>query len=470
MDSQGDTYVFLSHAHEEKAVARCLLRHFRAYGLQVWLDERELRTGAALDESLQTHIAGAHTVLVLASAAAATSQWVRREVAFAKQMGRPLVPIFMEHLEEHEVFRGHLGLDMTSASTFGEVLHRVLTDLLASMGRGVPPIDREVLEADLRVLASEECELAPLILGCLDSEGLHQDNVDTVRRAPVHALDFALNSLYARNPCERTAFHAAYGFRWTGAGARALALWIAQTGDGGIPLATAMDGSLEPSQIDAAIRLLAACSTPNNQALYTFIGENAARLNTRQRLEVVRLVTWPVRGVEGFGDVLGWVAWRHLSGAPEIPRMWCRWVDSGAFDDGVWIERLYSYLADARKERLAGCDTVEETLRGRVRSLVRSGIKAKVWAALDHLRAASIAEAPVLGAILGEIFGADGTGEWQKWEERDRDTAEEMGCYLRAFVHAATSDRDWLRALDRAKENLTALREFREMRKTPPST
>jgi hypothetical protein len=460
MDPPGDAHIFLSHAHEDKAIARCMQRYFRAYGLGTWLDERELRPGAELDKSLEKHIAGAHTVVVVASASAAKSAWVRRELAFARGRGKPVVPLFLEHLEDHELFRGHLGLDATSRAEFGHVLHTLLTELLASSGLPLPPIDRDVVEVELRALAREERDLGPLILGCLDSEGLHQDNVETIRRAPFHALDFALNALYMRAPSERSAMHAAYGFQWVGAGARALASWIAQTGDGGDVLVMAVYGRLGPGTIDTAIRLLGACSAPNNHALYTFIAENAEGLNGRQRAEAVRLVTWPVRGLERFGDVLGRVAWRHLPDAPEIPRMWCRWIDSGAFDDGVWIERLSRYLASARAEGLPGCDAVEDSLRGHVRRLVRSGEKANVWTALDHLRAAAIARATVLGTLVGEISGADGTAEWQRWEERDPDGAEEMMCYVHEFV-LATSDGDWLGAMNRAEQRLKARRHAR---------
>lgn len=149
---------------------------------------------------------------------------------------------------------------------------------------------------------------------------LHQDNLETVCNAPFHALDEALNALFQLKPDESMAQHAAYGFWKAGTGAGALSSWIHASGDGKLPLVTAVGSALlAPAWIPTAIKLLAACNPPN-YALYNFIHHNSTQLDVGQRREVIRLVTWPVRYDTAQRDVLGWVALRSFPDAPEIQR------------------------------------------------------------------------------------------------------------------------------------------------------
>src|SRR5512144_347931 len=74
---------FISHSHSDKPFARRLARRLRAYGVDVWLDENELELGAVLTRDLKDAIRGASHVLVIASRAAAASEWVGEELKYA---------------------------------------------------------------------------------------------------------------------------------------------------------------------------------------------------------------------------------------------------------------------------------------------------------------------------------------------------------------------------------------------------
>ncbi len=458
--------VFLSHSHLDKCVARRLVRRLAAHGIRVWIDERELRVGATLRTSIRSQIQDADILLVIASQASADSMWVGLELDFAQEHGKTVIPFFIECLAEHERFRDFLGVDATSPQAFADVIHDLIHDLFLSFDLKLPPPDQAVLTAGLRDVAREEPDLAPLILGCLDSEGLHQENMDTAYGAPFHALDETLDALFDLKRDENSAYHAAYGFCRAGAAVRALSLWIDATGDGGLPLVTAVGhATLEPALMPIAIKLLAACDPPNNHALYQFIHHSARQLDDAQRRSVIRLVTWPVRrDTDRLGDVLGWVAFKHFPDAMEIQQMWIRWIHAGVFDRKTSSPTdLARYLADAHKEGLSGWESVNDALRGHVRHWLRSGDREKVVVAMDHVRAAADAGAPVLASLLREANGVSGTAEWADWRKRDPDAAEWMKWYVIEFAKEAAGNRNWLGALEGTKRIAAITEDYRRI-------
>jgi hypothetical protein len=445
---------FLSYSHVDKRVARRIVRRLTAHGIRVWIDERELRVGATLTTSIRKQIHQSDVVLVIVSKDSEISKWVELEVEFARGEGKVIIPIFIDAIEKPKRFQDMLGIDGASPQAFAEVIDRLIRDLFGSLDLEVPPVDRAILTTGLRDLAREEPDLAPLITGCLDSEGLNQESIDTVSRAAFHPLDDALNSLFDLTPSRSMAEHAAFGFRLAGAGIMALSSWVAATGDGGLPLDSAVGRTLDPSLFAAAIKLLGACDPPNNQALCNFVDHNAAQLDPGQQRAVLRLVTWPMRRDAGnFADVLGWVAMKNFPDAIEIQQMWSRWIESGSFDGKPNSPAdLARYLSDASKKGLRGWDSINNALRSHVRTYLRSGDKGNVVIAADHIMAAADQGAPVLQILLREADGVSGTAEWKDWEQSDRETAEWMRWFVFEVAKEARGDRDWNRAWDGAKE------------------
>jgi hypothetical protein len=164
--------VFLSHSHVDKRVARRTVRRLTAHWIRVWIDERELRVGATLTASIREHIQQSDALLVIVSKDSGVSKWVELEVEFAQTKDKVIFPIFIDASEKPKRLQDLLGIDATSPQAFAKVIDRLILDLFGSFDQGVPPIDRAILTTGLRDLAREEPELAPLIIGCLDSEGL----------------------------------------------------------------------------------------------------------------------------------------------------------------------------------------------------------------------------------------------------------------------------------------------------------
>ncbi len=466
MPAPANLTVFLSHSHQDKRVARRLVRRLRAHGLRVWIDERELPPGTTLTAAIQEQIKSADMLLVVASAASAASAWTRLEVEFARTAGKRIIPLLIEPAAQYELFRDHLGVDATSPQEFADVVDGLIRSVYQSLDLEAPPIDRTALEAGLREVATEEPSLAPLIQGCLDFQGgLRAESEETVVASAFHPLDEALNALFDLMRKSDIAHHAALGFRRAGAGARALSSWIDRTGDGGLPLVSAVGSErLDRALVGTAIRLLRACAPPNNHAFHQFIHYSGSRLDEAQRLAAVRLITWPVRADPSRdADVLAFVALKQFPDALEVQQMWRRWIREGGFDGNASTPSvLADSLADASGESLPGWEQINEELCSHVRACLRSGDEERVEIALNHIRAAANAGAPILDSLRREAQQAGASAEWDKWSERDHDAAEEMRWLVHMTVEEAAGERDWARAQEPAEQMVQFQRQRRQ--------
>ena len=95
------------------------------------MDEDQLGKGVRLQASIAQHVNEADAVVVLASAAAARSTWVRQEVALAAAAQPPKVvlPFMLDELAKRsKVFKDHLGVEAVRRHGFEDaVLHVVKT-------------------------------------------------------------------------------------------------------------------------------------------------------------------------------------------------------------------------------------------------------------------------------------------------------------------------------------------------------
>src|SRR6476619_784607 len=78
--------VFVSYARTEEATADCVANALRAEGFAVWRDD-QLPAHRAYAEVIEERLKGAAAVVVLWSAEAAKSQWVRAEADAARGLG-----------------------------------------------------------------------------------------------------------------------------------------------------------------------------------------------------------------------------------------------------------------------------------------------------------------------------------------------------------------------------------------------
>ena len=212
-------------------------------------------------------------------------------------------------------------------------------------------------------------------------------------------------------------------------------------------LTVAVGTDLRPGLVDTAIAFLGACTPPNDHALYTFIEHNVESFDERQRQDVLRLVTWPVRErPEFYTQVMAAVATRHFPDAREIWQMWTRWIEIGAIDGHV--ADLAREIARAEEQGPPGWEVLHEALRRHVRSCLRSKDRERVSTAIEHIMAASINRTRVLGLLLAEANGVTGTFEWESWRRADPATASFMKWWLHHVTEEAVGDKNWRRGVE----------------------
>ncbi|HYC51615.1 MAG TPA: toll/interleukin-1 receptor domain-containing protein [Gemmatimonadaceae bacterium] len=77
--------LFLSHAWEDKPVARQLAAGLSTLGVGVWLDEAEMKVGDSLIQRIADALGGVEYVAALLSPASVASSWVQKELSLAMQ-------------------------------------------------------------------------------------------------------------------------------------------------------------------------------------------------------------------------------------------------------------------------------------------------------------------------------------------------------------------------------------------------
>jgi hypothetical protein len=94
--------IFISHSSSDKEFVRQLVYDLKNEGHVVWLDENELNAGDLLEREIHTNIHRADWFVLVVSPNSASSDWVRREVAFAlteteKRRSFKFLPVIIEN-------------------------------------------------------------------------------------------------------------------------------------------------------------------------------------------------------------------------------------------------------------------------------------------------------------------------------------------------------------------------------------
>ena len=87
---------FISHSSKNRARAGRLESALEANGLEVWLDDSEIRLGVLLGEELQSSIRACRVFVLLWSRAASRSRWVNSEWLMALHQGVFILPCTLD--------------------------------------------------------------------------------------------------------------------------------------------------------------------------------------------------------------------------------------------------------------------------------------------------------------------------------------------------------------------------------------
>jgi len=88
---------FISHSSAQKPLAREIRDALAQRGLEVWLDEADLRAGSLLRTELQRAVAARAALILLWSEQAADSRWVLAELLMGFHLDRQLLPCAVDN-------------------------------------------------------------------------------------------------------------------------------------------------------------------------------------------------------------------------------------------------------------------------------------------------------------------------------------------------------------------------------------
>ncbi len=149
--------VFISHAHEDKGVARELRTHLEDCGVPVWIDTQELRGGDRLHPEIDKAIRDARHTVVLIGPETHNSAWVQDEVAAARETadtdaGYRVAPLLLPGVAD-TALRLWFGpkavpLAVRLDDHHAGAVEEALPELLAALGERLPSASRRAASVD----------------------------------------------------------------------------------------------------------------------------------------------------------------------------------------------------------------------------------------------------------------------------------------------------------------------------------
>ena len=88
--------VFISHASEDRRLARDVAAILRLQRWDAWLDESDIRGGGSWAASIQEALRASSVVVLLVTSNSVAKEWVLDEIAAARNLRVPIIPAFLE--------------------------------------------------------------------------------------------------------------------------------------------------------------------------------------------------------------------------------------------------------------------------------------------------------------------------------------------------------------------------------------
>jgi TIR domain-containing protein len=121
---------FLSYSSADKSRARRVAEIFRHRGIDVWIDEAELRPGDMLAESITSAISRAGYFVILITAASVQSRWVKFELNNVLPRvidgGAKVVPLVFDNAVVPDSLRGYLWADCRTDEDAAKAVTRAI--------------------------------------------------------------------------------------------------------------------------------------------------------------------------------------------------------------------------------------------------------------------------------------------------------------------------------------------------------
>ncbi len=93
------TNVFISYSRTDSATIDRLEAELISYGFRTWVDREHLEGGDKWATQIERAIQASDIVVVGLSPDAVASSWVTKELLFSQQLGKPIIPVVLRHVE-----------------------------------------------------------------------------------------------------------------------------------------------------------------------------------------------------------------------------------------------------------------------------------------------------------------------------------------------------------------------------------
>lgn len=125
----------MSHSSKDKSFAQMLSNDLKKRGIQVWIDEAELKPGDSIIQKISDVILNVDYVGVILSPSSVKSDWVRKEISIAmsleiKGKNIEVIPLLYKPCDIPIILRDKLYADFTQKGQYNIVLSNLLKKLL----------------------------------------------------------------------------------------------------------------------------------------------------------------------------------------------------------------------------------------------------------------------------------------------------------------------------------------------------
>lgn len=136
------TSIFLSHNHQDKAFVRRLGKDLQENGIQVWIDEAEIKVGDSLLQKIEIGIDQMEYLGVVLSKYSINSEWVKREtrIALTGEIASRQVrvlPILLDDCNIPGFLRDKLYADFREEINYAKGLEDLLVAITQRESRGI---------------------------------------------------------------------------------------------------------------------------------------------------------------------------------------------------------------------------------------------------------------------------------------------------------------------------------------------
>ncbi len=139
--------IFISYSSQDRPFAIPLYSALEDAGHDVWMDQENLEGGDAWLEMIQTNILWADSVVVVWSASALESRWVKAEINFAHSHNKQIIPLQIDETDGSEhIIINSLQVINARIGGLGAVLRKIEIALMSNpeVTVKIPPVGANV--------------------------------------------------------------------------------------------------------------------------------------------------------------------------------------------------------------------------------------------------------------------------------------------------------------------------------------